>query len=96
MLFLLTIFSIGSCLATMYIYRQDMIGDRIFMLFSILLGGILVYTGMIVLGVPYSSWKPMSIFVFAGLLLGFQSSRVAIRYRNIERANLQSHKDSSE
>jgi len=96
MLFLLTIFSIGSCLVTMYIYRQDMMGDRMFMLFSILLGGILVYTGLIMLGVPYSSWKPMSIFVFAGLLLGFQASRVAIRYRRIERANSQSRKDNSE
>lgn len=95
MLFLLTVFSIVSCLVVMYIYRRNLVGDRVFKLLSILLGGLLVYFGMVVLGVPYSSWKPMSIFVFAGLLLGFQASRVAIRYRRIERSNVEAKLNGS-
>ena len=95
MLFLLTVFCVVSCLVVMYIYRQNLVGDCIFMLLSILLGGLLVYFGMVMLGVPYSSWKPMSIFVFAGLLLGFQASRVAIRYRRIERSNAETKLNGS-
>lgn len=95
MLWIAVLCSVGLCLACMYIYRQDIIGDRIFMLISIFMGGILVYFTMVMLGVPYNLWMPTGIFVFAGFLLGFQASRVAIRLRKAERASSQSKKGDS-
>ncbi|MCE7989943.1 MAG: hypothetical protein DYG89_53020 [Caldilinea sp. CFX5] len=91
MLIILIACSISLCLACMYIYRQDIIGDRTFMIVSIIMGGALVYFSMVMLGVPYNLWQPMSIFVVAGLLLGFQASRVAIRLRHAEKSRTQSN-----
>ncbi len=95
MLLLLIVCFVSVNLALAYIYRQDMIGDHTLMIITSLTASVCVYIGMVALGVPYNLWQPMSIFVIAGLFLGLQGARVAIRLRRAEKSNAQSRPDDS-
>lgn len=96
MLFVLVLCFVGINLFLAYLYRQGVISDKMLIIITGLTAGTSVYVGLVVLGVAYDNWGPISIFVVAGLLLGIQGAGVAIRIRKAERASSQSSKDDSE
>ena len=86
-LVLIALVSIGISILCTYCYRQKLIKDRLFLAMMMIIGAICVYSGMVVLGVPYDSWGPMILFTLCGTLLGFQGARVIVRITNTERKN---------